>query len=71
MNIDRLATVKLVEHSISNSHCEKVFGFKIDSQLCFNNHLERIINKASQKLLILAKMFKISQNTMTENMQYL
>ena len=47
MNVNRPATIKIGEHTISNSYCEKLLGVKIDSQLKFNNHLETIIKKAS------------------------
>ena len=47
MNVNRPATIKIGEQTISNSYCEKLLGVKIDSQLKFNNHLETIIKKAS------------------------
>ena len=50
MNVNRPATIKIGEHTISNSYCEKVLGLKIDSQLSFDNHFETIIEKASQKV---------------------
>ena len=56
MNVNRPATIKLGEHTISNSYCEKLLGAQIDSQLSFNNHLETIIKKASQKVHVLARI---------------
>ena len=56
MNVNRPATIKIREHTISNSYCEKLLGVKIDSQLKSNNHLETIIKKASQKVLVLARI---------------
>ena len=55
MNVNRPATIKIGEHAISNSYCEKLFSFDIDSQLKFNNDLETIIKKASQKVHVLAR----------------
>ena len=44
--------MKIDGHTISNSYCEKLLGIKIDSN--FNNYLETIIKKASQKVHVLA-----------------
>ena len=38
---------------------EHIIGVKIDSQLSFNNHLETIIKKASQKVHVLARITPI------------
>ena len=43
MNGKRPATIKISEHTISNSYCENLLCVKIDSQLNFDNHLETII----------------------------
>ena len=48
MNVNRPATIKIGEHAISSSFCEKLLSFDIDSQLKFNNDLATIIKKASQ-----------------------
>ena len=48
INVNRPATIKICQYTISNSYCGKLLGVKIDSQLNFNNHLETIIKKASQ-----------------------
>ena len=56
MNVNRPATITTGEHAISNSYCKKLFGVKIDSQLNFNNHLETIIKKASQKVHVYARI---------------
>ena len=42
MNINRLATIKIGDHTTSNSYCEKLLSVKIDIQLNFNNHFETI-----------------------------
>ena len=48
--------MKTDEHTISNSYCEKLLGVKINTQLNFNNHLEIIIEKSSQKVHVLARI---------------
>ena len=53
INANRPATIKIDEHTTSDSYCEKLFGVKIDSQLKFNNHLETTTKKASQKVHVL------------------
>ena len=55
MNVNRPATIKIGKYTISNGYCEKLLGVKIDSQLNFNNHLETIIKKTSEKLHVLAR----------------
>ena len=56
MNVNRPATIKIGEHAISNSYCEKLFiDIDINSQLKFNNDLETIIKKASEKVHVLAR----------------
>ena len=55
-NVNRPATIKIGEQAISNSYCEKLFiDIDIDSQLKFNNDLETIIKKASEKVHVLAR----------------
>ena len=56
INVNRPATIKIGEHTISNSYYEKLFGAKIDSQLNFNNHRETIIKKASQNVNVLVRV---------------
>ena len=56
INVNRPANIKTGEHTKSNSYRRKVLGLKIDSQLNFNNHLETIIEKASQKVHVLARI---------------
>ena len=56
MNANRPATIKIGEHTISNSYYEKLLGVKIDSQLKFDNHLERIIKKASREVYVLVRI---------------
>ena len=56
MSVNRSATIKIGEHTILNSYCEKLLGVKIDSQLNFKNHLETIIKKASRKVHVLDRI---------------
>ena len=56
MNANRPTTIKIGVHTISNSYCKKLLGVQIDSQLNFNNHLETVIKKSSQKVHVLAKI---------------
>ena len=55
MNVNRLATIKIGEHSLSNTQCEKLLGFKINSQLNTNN-LETIIKTVNYKVHDLARI---------------
>ena len=56
MNLNRSTTIKIGEHTISNSHCEKLVGVKIVSQLSFNNNLKTITKKCRQKVHVLARI---------------
>ena len=56
MSVNRPATITIGEHTISNIYWEKWFGVKIDGRLNYNNHLETIIKKASQKVHVLARI---------------
>ena len=56
INIKRPATIKIGEHTTSNSYCKKLIGVKIDSQLKFNNDYETIIKKVSPKVHVLARI---------------
>ena len=56
MSVNRPATITIGEHTISNIYWEKWFGIKIDGRLNYNNHLETIIKKASQKVHVLARI---------------
>ena len=55
MNVNRPATVKIDDHTTSNSYCEKLLSVKIDSQLNFNHNFETI-KKARQKAHVLARI---------------
>ena len=55
MNVNRLATIKIGDHTTSNSYWEKLLSVKIDRQLNFNNHFETI-KKARQKVHVLARI---------------
>ena len=70
VNANRLATIKIGEHTISNSYFEKLSSVNIDSQFNFNNHLQTIIKKASQKVRVLARSTPyvcISKRKLLEN----
>ena len=54
--INRPTNIKIGEHTISNRYCEKLLGVKIDSQLNFNKYLKKIIEKASQKVHVMARI---------------
>ena len=56
MSVNRSATITIGEHTISNIYCENWFGVKIDGRLNYNNHLETIIKKDSQKVHVLARI---------------
>ena len=51
MNVKRPATIKISEHTISNSYWENLLCVKIDSQLNFNNHLETIIKQSVRRYM--------------------
>ena len=51
MNVKRPATIKISEHTISNSYWENLLCVKIDSQLNFNNHLETIIKQPVRRYM--------------------
>ena len=45
MNVNTPATIKVGEHSVTNSYCEKSHGGKTDSQLNFNIIFKRLLKK--------------------------
>ena len=49
-------SMKLDNIEIENSNCERLLGVKIDSKLNFNEHLDGIIKKASQKINALSRI---------------
>ena len=48
--------MKLDNIEIENSNCERLLGVKTDSKLNFNEHLDGIIKKASQKINALSRI---------------
>ena len=56
IKVNWLATIKIRERTILNNYCEKLLGVKIDSQLNFNNHLETVIKKSSQKVNVFPRI---------------
>ena len=42
--------IKLGNKTITNSKCEKLLGIKIDKELNFNEHVQSLCEKASQKI---------------------
>ena len=49
--------LKIGNINIENSACEKLLGVKVDNKLNFNEHLDRIIKKASRKVSTLSRIF--------------
>lgn len=41
---------------IENTGCEKILGIKVDSELEFNNYLDVVIKKASNKINALPRV---------------
>ena len=48
--------IEIENIKISNSHCEKLLGIKIDSKLSFDDHVIGLCSKASQKLHALSRI---------------
>ena len=48
--------IKIKDNEILNSESEKLLGVTIDHQLNFNNHLQKILEKANQKVHVLARI---------------
>ena len=49
--------LKIGNINTENSACEKLLGVKVDNKLNFNEHLDRIIKKASRKISTLSRIF--------------
>ena len=49
--------LKIGNINTENSACEKLLGVKVDNKLNFNEHLDRIIKKASRKVSTLSRIF--------------
>ena len=48
--------INIGDKTISSSKCEKLLGIKIDNELSFNEHIEDLCKKASQKLNALSRL---------------
>ena len=48
--------IEIKENKILNSEREKLLGVTIDNKLNFNNHLQKILQKANQKVHVLARI---------------
>ena len=48
--------IKRKDNEILNSESEKLLGVTIDGKLNFNNHLQKILKKANQKVHVLARI---------------
>ena len=48
--------IKIKDNDILNSESEKLLGVTIDNKLNFNNHLQKILKKANQKVHVLARI---------------
>ena len=53
---DTDVTAKIGEFHVKNSREEKLLGVKINSKLCFENHVFFLCKKSSQKLHALARI---------------
>ena len=42
--------IHICDSIVESSTCEKLFGIKIDSKPCFDDHIQDICNKANRKL---------------------
>ena len=49
--------LKLGNMNIANSTCGKLSGVKVDNKVNFNEHLDRIIKKASREVSALTRIF--------------
>ena len=48
--------IKIKDNEILNSESEKLLGVTIDNKLNFNNHLQKVLKKANQKVRALARI---------------
>ena len=48
--------IKIKDNEILNSESEKLLGVTIDNKLNFNNHLQKILEKAYQKVHVLPRI---------------
>ena len=48
--------IKIKDNEILKSEKEKLLGMTIDNKLSFNNHLQKILEKANQKVHVLARI---------------
>ena len=51
MNVNTPATIKIGEHAITNSYCEKLLGVKADSQLNFSIIFKRFLKKLVKRYM--------------------
>ena len=56
ISTNRHLDIKIGDHTIGNSECEKLLGVKIDVNLNFNNHISDLRKKASRKISALARV---------------
>ena len=52
---DKSSQIHIGDSIIESSTCEKLLGIKIDSKLCFDDHIQGLFNKANRKLRALAR----------------
>ena len=48
--------INIKDNEILNSENEKLLGLTMDNKLSFNNHLQKILKKANQKVHVLARI---------------
>ena len=56
LRANEVAQIQIGESLIESTHCEKLFGVKIDSKLSFDKHIKTICKKASNELRVLARV---------------
>ena len=52
---DESSEIHIGDSVIESSTCEKLLSIKIDSKLCFDDHIQDLSNKANRKLRALAR----------------
>ena len=48
--------IEVCNEKIENSFCEKLLGIKIDTEMKFEEHVEKLCEKASQRINALARI---------------
>ena len=56
MSVTTSIAIKIKDNENLNSECEKLLGVTIDNKFNFNNHIQKILKKANQKVHVLARI---------------